>query len=354
MPDTKPDLFFDAEGVCDACRSADWKNQVDWKQREREFRTLVDEVRSLNRPYDCLVPVSGGKDSHYQVYKALEYGLKVLAVTFHPTLQTELGKENLRNLVSLGVDHVTVTPNPQVYKSMGLESFRRIGDHEWPNHLGIFTAPVTIAAEKKIPLILWGENSQLEYGGPEAARQKQTLDRRWLEEFGGLLGNRPSDMIGVDGITEDDLVPYTYPSEEELKGIRGVFLGYYFKWDAREQVEKIKQVGFKTLGTHVEGTYTDYENLDDAIVSVHDYFKYLKFGFGRATDHACIDIRNGRLSREEAINLVNLYDGECSSTTKGLFCAHYDITPDEFDGVCHRFANKKLFDENLKPLWSVS
>lgn len=344
MPNTKPDLFFDSDGVCDACRSAEFKDKVDWMDREREWRRLTEEIRALNRPYDCLVPVSGGKDSHYQVVKALEYGLKVLAVTFQPTMQTIIGKANLNNLISLGVDHITITPNPSVYKSMGLEGFRRVGDHEWPNHLGIFTTPVRVAVQYNIPLILWGENSQLEYGGPEEARKKQNLDRRWLEEFGGLLGTRPSDMIGVDGITKDDLLPYQYPSEEELKGIRGVFLGYYFKWDARTQVERIKQVGFQTLGSPVEGTYTDYENLDDRIVAVHDYMKFVKFGFGRATDHACIDVRNGRLTRQEAIELVAQYDGGLSMETIGTFCYHYDITEDEFWKVVLDFTNKDLFD----------
>lgn len=344
MPDTKPDLFFNEQGVCDACLSAEFKNKVDWHQREQEFRALVQEIKALNRPYDCIVPVSGGKDSHYQVYKALEYGLKVLAVTFQPTLQTDLGRHNLQNLISLGVDHLLITPNPAVYKAMGYEGFKRVGDHEWPNHLGIFTTPIRVAVEKRVPLILWGENSQLEYGGPEEARKKQNLDRRWLEEFGGLLGMRPADVVGVEGINQEDLLPYIYPTAEELEGIRGVFLGYYFKWDARQQVEVIKRVGFQTKGSPVEGTYTDYENLDDAIVSVHDYLKYVKFGFGRATDHACIDIRNGRLTREEAIDLVRLYDGNLSSHTVGLFCHHYDISEDEFWAVIRDFTNKDLFD----------
>lgn len=354
MPDTKPDLFFNERGLCDACVSADYKNKVDWHARQREFWDLCSWAKSQKKDYDCVIPVSGGKDSHYQTYKALEYGLKVLAVTFQPTLQTELGRQNLRNLISMGVDHVNITPNPRVYKAMGLEAFRRIGDHEWPNHLGIFTAPILISTQMGIPLIIWGENSQLEYGGPSEARKKQHLDRHWLEEFGGLLGNRPTDMLGVDGITEDDLVPYTYPSEEEMKGIRSIFLGYYFKWDARAQVEIIKNVGFQTLGHPVEGTYTDYENLDDAIVSIHDYLKYLKFGFGRATDHACIDIRNGRLNREEAIDLVNTYDGQVKPETILLFCEHYGITLEEFDEVATKFANPKLFDKDLKPQWSVS
>lgn len=335
LPDTKPDLFFDSEGVCDACRSAEQKKTIDWTARQREFWDLCSWAKSQKAEYDVVVPVSGGKDSTYQVIKALEYGLNVLAVTFQPTLQTELGRENLRNLISLGVNHITITPNPRVYRAMGLEGFRRVGDHEWPNHLGIFTSPVQVAVNYKVPLILWGENSQLEYGGPEEARSRQTLDRRWLEEFGGLLGNRPTDMLGVEGITEQDLAPYIYPDIPE--GMKSVFLGYFFPWDARAQVDLIKQHGWQESSSRIEGTYTHYENLDDAIVAVHDYMKYIKFGFGRASDHASIDIRNGRMDRTVALQMVDLYDGELRPETKALFCSHYGITTEDFDAVVQKF-----------------
>src|SRR5574337_453626 len=350
MPNTKPDLFFDDQGVCDACRSAELKNTIDWEGRRKEFEALLDKHRNRNGSnYDCVVPVSGGKDSTYQVYMVKKvYGMNPLLVSFEATHRTPLGRKNLDNIKSaFGCDLIVFEKNPVVYKKMCLEGFHRVGDHEWPNHLGIFTIPVRLAVHLKIPLIIWGENSQLEYGGPKAARMKNILDRRWLEEFGGLLGQRLEDMIGVGGIKSEDLVSYYYPTEEELKaaGITGAYLGYYFKWDARPQTELMrKEYGFSVKEDGpVEGTYTNYENLDENMVSIHDYMKFIKYGFGRATDHACIDVRNGRITREEAVKLVQQYDGKLPKKGIAEFLEFFQISREDFDKTIDAFTNKALF-----------
>ncbi|MFH1077789.1 MAG: N-acetyl sugar amidotransferase [Patescibacteria group bacterium] len=350
MPNTKPDLFFDEEGVCDACRSAELKKTIDWDARKKEFEELLEKHRDTSGTrYDCIVPVSGGKDSTYQVYVVKKlYGMNPLLVSFETTNRTPLGRKNLDNIKSaFGCDLMLFEKNPVVYKKMCLEGFRRVGDHEWPNHLGIFTLPVRLAVKLGIPLIIWGENSQLEYGGPKAARMKNILDRRWLEEFGGLLGQRLEDMIGVEGIQRSDLVSYLYPTEEELAaaGITGAFLGYFFKWDARPQTELMRtQFGFSVKEDGVvEGTYTNFENLDDNMVAVHDYMKFVKFGFGRATDHACTDIRNGRMAREEAVGIVKEYDGKYPKKGVKEFLEFFKVTQSEFDRVVDAFTDKSLF-----------
>jgi len=347
MPDTKPDLSFDAEGVCDACRSAELKNTIDWKEREAQFREIIDVYKSKDSSrYDCIIPVSGGKDSTYQAYLARQYGLNPLLVHFEPTVRTELGRKNLENIRQFG-DLIELKKNPEVYKKMVINGFKSVGDHEWPNHVGIFTFPVRLAVAYKIPLILWGENSQLEYGGPKAARMKDALDRRWLEEFGGLLGLRVDDMVGIDGITKEDLLPYRYPSEEELKaaGIRGAFMGYYFKWDARPQVELVRKHGFSVKEDGpVECTYLNYENLDEATYAVHDLMKFVKFGFSRATDHACLDIRNGRITREEGVRLVKEYDGKRPKKAVAEFLKYSGLSEAEFDRVVDSFTDKALFE----------
>ncbi|MSR70993.1 N-acetyl sugar amidotransferase [Candidatus Kaiserbacteria bacterium] len=347
MPDTKPDLSFNAEGVCDACQSAALKNTIDWSAREAEFKELVEKFKTKDgSKYDCIIPVSGGKDSTYQAYLVRQWGLNPLLVHFEPTVRTELGRKNLENIRQFG-DVVELKKNPETYKKMAVEGFRRVGDHEWPNHVGIFTFPVRLAVAYNIPLIIWGENSQLEYGGPKAARMKNTLDRRWLEEFGGLLGLRVDDMLGVGGITKEDLVPYRYPSEEELKaaGITGVFLGYYFKWDARPQVELVKQYGFSAKEDGpVECTYLNYENLDEATYAVHDLLKFVKFGFSRATDHACLDIRNGRITREEGVKLVQEFDGKRPRKAIAEFLKYSGMSEAEFDAVVDSFTDKALFE----------
>lgn len=355
MPNTKPDLFFDEEGVCDACRSAELKNQVDWEVRRKEFEDLIAKFRNKGGSnYDCIIPVSGGKDSHYQVYVVKKiYGLNPLLVCFETNKLTPLGRKNLDNIKTAfgGSDMIVFERNPNIYKKMCLEGFRRVGDDFWPNHLGIFTVPVRLAVQLKIPLIIWGENPQLEYGGPKAARMKNGLDRRWLEEFGGLVGNRVEDMVNIDGIRKEDLIYYTYPSDEELKkvGITSVFLGYYFKWDARAQVELVKKYGFfvKEDGP-TESTYINYHSLDDNMVPIHDYLKFVKYGFGRATDHACTDIRNGFITREKGVELVKKHDGKVPKKAKQEFLEFYGISEEEFNQVVDSFTNKALFliDEN--------
>lgn len=351
FPDTKPDLMFNDQGVCSACQFAfSRKKEIDWATREQELKSVVAKYRSKNNYWDCIVPVSGGKDSTYQAwYMKEKLGMNPLCVHFEPTERTELGAANLKALRNIGVDLISWDKNPKVYKAMGLEAFKRVGDHEWPNHIGIFTVPVITAVKFNIPLIVWGENSQAEYGGPASSQESNVLNRRWLEEFGGLLGNRIYDMIGVDGITEKDIVPYLYPSDEDLQrvGVTGLFLGYYTKWDARSQMEVVKKLGWsEKKDGPVEGTYGNHENLDEATYYIHDYLKYVKFGFGRATDHAGIDIRNGRMNRDEACRLVRQYDGRYPKRHLEVFLRHYNMTKEEFDRVIDSFTNKRVFKRN--------
>lgn len=353
FPETKPDLFFNEEGICSACIAADLKHEgIDWKQREKDFFQIIDHFRlpAGARGYDCIVPVSGGKDSTYQAY-FMKYvcGLNPLLVCFETTSVTELGQHNLDNLSKMGMDVIHFKKNYDVYRKMVIEGFRRVGDEMWPNHIGIFTIPVMFAVKFGIKLIIWGENSQQEYGGPLEAIENNTLNRRWLEEFGGLLGNRIQDMIGVEGITEKDLTPYFYPEDEELEkvGVTGLFLGHYFFWDARKQLELIKQHGFKVKEDGpLEGTYTNYENLDEKLVGLHDYLKFVKYGFGRATDHACIDIRNRRLTREEGLKLVKQYDGKYPHYAVTEFIKYSGLPKEEIDNVIDSYTNPILFKKN--------
>jgi len=345
MPDTKPELTFDEEGVCNACRSHERKvDDIDWIKREKEFLQIVEDNKK-NSGYDVLIPVSGGKDSTYQTIKALELGLKPLCVCFEPTIATELGKRNLDNLQDLGVDLILVKKDPKTYRSMVVEGFKVLGDNEWPDHVGIFTVPVHFAVKFNIPLILWGENSQFEYGGPASSTDNKYLNRRWLEEFGGLLGYRVEDMIGVDDIKKKDLYLYEYPSDEEIEkvGVTGVFLGYYFPWDTRRQTQKVIEQGFEVSTRHIETTYTNFENLDCHSMTVHDYLKYVKYGFGRATDHACLDIRNKDITREAGVRLANRYDGKYPHEAIKEFCEYSGLTKEEFDLTVDSFTNKKIF-----------
>lgn len=356
FPESKPDLFFNEEGVCSACVAAEQKdNYIDWKQREKDFFSIIDKYKKAPGEigYDCLIPVSGGKDSTYQAYFMKEVcGLNPLCVCFETTNLTELGQKNIDNISKMGIDVIYFKKNYKAYRSMVVEGFKRVGDEMWPNHLGIFTVPIHFAVKFNIPLVIWGENSQQEYGGPNSESiQSKFLNRKWLEEFGGLLGNRIQDMVGVDGLTEKDLTPYFYPPDEDIErvGVVGIFLGHYFFWDARKQLEIVKQHGFSVKEDGpIEGTYTNYENLDEKMHGLHDYLKYVKYGFGRATDHANIDIRNNRISREEGLKLVKEFDGKYPHFGVSEFVKYSGMTKEEIDSILDSFTNSILFqqDEN--------
>lgn len=350
MPETKPDLYIDEEGICSACRSYEQRREIDWEQRKKELIQILDRYRSHNNTnYDCIVPVSGGKDSHFQVIKMLELGMNPLCVTATTDHLTAIGRRNIENLKRLGVDYVEVTVNPIVRRRINRLALEQVGDISWPEHVLIFTVPVRIAVQMNIPLIIWGENSQNEYGGPATAAKNNVLTRRWLEEFGGLLGLRVSDLIGCDGIDMRHLIQYTYPSDEELQrvGVTGIFLGYYLPWDGYQNALLAQAHGFETYHKIVEGSLVNYENLDNAQTGIHDYFKFLKYGFGRATDLACLHIRRGRLNRRDAIKLVKMCDGKFPWTYLGIpledILYEIDLDIDQFIRICDRFTNKKLF-----------
>ncbi len=350
MPETKPDLYIDKNGICSACRYFENRTEINWIKRKKELQKILNYYRSKNRQnYDCIIPVSGGKDSHFQTITMLELGMNPLCVTATTDKLTEIGRRNIESIKNLGVDCLEVSVNPIVRRKINRLALTQIGDISWPEHVTIFTVPVHIAVKFNIPLIIWGENPQHEYGGPAGAAKNNVLTRKWLEEFGGLLGLRVSDLLGQDGIKKENLILYTYPSDKELAkvGVTGLFLGYYVPWDGYHNALIAQAYGFNTYNKTVEGSLVNYENLDNAQTGIHDYFKFLKYGFGRATDLACLHIRRGRLTRQEAIRLVKIHDGKFPWTYLGYpieeILKDIDMTLDEFIRVCDRFTNKKLF-----------
>lgn len=350
MPDSKPDLHLDGEGVCSACRSYERRQIINWNDREKDLHKLLADYKSRNgNTWDCIVPVSGGKDSTYQVIRILQLGLKPLCVTATTCDLSSLGRKNIENIKRLGVDYVEISPNPVVRAKINRIGLTQVGDISWPEHVGIFTIPVRAAVQFQVPLIIWGENSQNEYGGPAAASENNILNRRWLEEFGGLLGLRVSDLIGQDGIEAGDIINYTYPSDEDLRrvGVTGLFLGYYLPWDGLSNALIAQANGFSCYEKAVEGSIVNYENLDNYQTGIHDYFKYLKFGFGRATDIACLHIRRGRLTRRDGMDIVQKRDGKFPWTYLGKslkdILEPIGVSVEEFIRIADSFTNKKIF-----------
>ena len=350
MPDTKPDLHLDEQGVCNACRSYENRTEVDWDARHTELLQLLEKYRRREGGnWDCIVPVSGGKDSTYQVVRMLQLGLNPLCITSTTCDLSNIGRKNIENLKHLGVDYVEISPNPLIRAKLNRIGLKQVGDISWPEHVGIFTIPVRAAVQFNVPLLVWGENSQNEYGGPAAAAGNNTLNRRWLEEFGGMLGMRITDLIGMEGIEAKDLISYTYPSDEDLVrvGVTGLFLGHYIPWDGLSNALIAQANGFHAYDKVVEGSMVNYENLDNHQTGIHDYFKFLKFGFGRATDLACMHIRRGRLTRQDGLEAVKRLDGVFPWEYLGKplkdILRPLDISENEFIGLCDKFTNNNIF-----------
>ena len=346
MPDTKPDLMIDEAGICNACRSYENRAEIDWEKRELQLIDILERYKSKGL-WDCIIPVSGGKDSTTQVIKILNLGMNPLCVTATTCDLSEIGRANIENIKSLGVDYIEFSPNKVIRKKLNRIGLMNVGDISWPEHVGIFTIPVRAAVQYRVPLIIWGENSQNEYGGPATIANNSFLDRKWLERFGGLLGITVNSLIGIDGIGAKHLIPYTYPSDAELKNVTGLFLGYFIPWDGYSNALLAQAHGFKTLQTPVEGSCVNYENLDNHQTGIHDYFKFLKFGFGRATDIACLHIRRGRLTRQQGLDIVRKHDGKFPWTYLGKSLVSIlhplGIDIDTFINIADRFTNKSLF-----------
>ena len=344
----KPDISFDVHGVCSACQAFYARDKIDWDGRALQFMRLVSNTKldaaDAGLAYDCIVPVSGGKDSHYQVITALEYGLRVLAVTAVTDHLSPIGRRNLDNIAKLGCDHIEVKTDPVIRRKINRFTLETVGDISWAEHITIFSIPIRIASMMKIPLLVWGENPQHEYGGPAVAQKATELTQDWLNEFGGLNGLRIDDVETALGPIGD---LYRYPDLDNFVP-KGVFLGQFFPWDGLANARMAAARGFEYSVEPVEMSGFRYENLDNVQTGIHDRLKYLKFGFGRATDICCNLIRRGVMSREQAIEHVRKWDGNFPLTYLGVGIGEVlnsiGMSGDEYLAVEEMFANRDLFD----------
>lgn len=325
-------LTFDERGVCSGCRVDEERYKIDWKEKEKRLRDILMSYKGKGE-YDCIIPVSGGKDSYFQTYIIKEiYGLRPLLVTFNHQFNTCHGIKNLTNMITkFGVDHIRFTPNPQLIKKLGRVALKKMGDFCWHCHCGVYTYPVQMAVKYKIPLMVWGEIGHLLLGGMYSHHDMVEMSRKFRTEH-GMRGYDYEDLIDEkEGVAADDLKWAVYPSEEELEelGIKGLYLGNFLNWNAKRQTElMIEKYGFTTACE--SRTYNTYENVECYHCGgAHDYLRWLKFGYGRATDHASLDIRQRRMTREEGIEMVEKYDGQRPKDLDNIL-KYLEITEEEF------------------------
>jgi N-acetyl sugar amidotransferase len=344
LPDTRPGLELGADGVCSACTAHGRRSEVDWAGRAQKFTEIVDRVKQLERPYDCVIPVSGGKDSTWQTVRCLEAGLHPLAVTWRPPGRTDLGEANLRNLVELGVDHVDFQVDPRVERRFTVRAFERFGSTAIPMHLAIFNIPLTIAARFDVPLVIWGEDSAVEYVGTDNAGRSPRLDGAWVRRYGAVHGTT-AESWQSDELSKRDLTPYFGPSDDELerKAIEAIFLGWFFPWDPVRTSEVAAAHGFRS---RMEGPRTGlyaHADIDDDFISIHHWMKWLKFGFTRTWDNLSLEIRNGRIARDEAVDVLRERGDETPRQDIESFANWTGISTERFFEIAESFRNTDVW-----------
>lgn len=344
LPETRPGVRLDASGVCNGCRNAEIKARIDWNGRAAEFDALVAEAKRKKADYDCVVPVSGGKDSHWQLLTCLERGLHPLCVTYTYPGATELGQANLKNLIELGVDHLQLTVNPKVERRFTELAFRRKGISGLVSHMGIFAFPIRIATQLDIPLVIYGENSAMEYGTEDERLIGARLDSEWLKSFGVTDNTQAADWIG-DGLTREDLAPYFLPPDEEIerKEITAIFLGWYFPWDPEQSFRIARAHGFRERAEGARVGHLNYVNIDDELIAIHHHPKWHKYGITRTWDTLSIEIRMGRMTRAEAIERIAAAGDETPWNDIGQFCAYVGMSPAEYFRVLEDFRNDEIW-----------
>ena len=352
-PDTRPNIRLDAEGVCNACRAHEAKREIDWAVREAEFGRVVARARERSRGHDCVIPVSGGKDSTWQVVTCLEHGLNPLAVTWKTPVRTEIGARNLDNLVSLGVDHVDYQVNPRVERKFLLEALERFGTPAIPMHMALFSIPLTIAVRFAIPLVVWGENSAVEYGSPNGDLEGAALDEAWLASFGVTHGTTARDWVSAE-LTERELTPYFGPTGEELAraGVEAIFLGHFFSWDPERSLEVARTHGFEPRPEGPRTGHYDYADIDDDFIAIHHWLKWYKFGLTRSFDNLSLEIRNGRVTRDEAIGLLQERGDETPLGDIARFSDYVGLSRERFFEIVERFRNHEIWSRK-DGVWTI-
>lgn len=358
----KPTIIFDEEGVCSGCRyhESRGKLEIDWTEREEMLREILEdakaEARRRGAAHDCIIPVSGGKDSHFQVWLLKKkYGMNPLLITFNHLYNTASGNANLANLVvKSGFDFIRFSAGMDSVRKISRYMLKTVGDLTWHYHAGIRTLPFQIAVQHKIPLIVWGEHGFAELTGIVTLEDFVEFTK-WTRKEHDMRGYEPHDLVGCDGITEHDIAPYIYPSDDDIADldIRGIYLSNFGEWDAKAHAElMIAEWGFSPIAYERGRTFNLYAKIEDHANEVHDYLKYLKFGYGRATDDASMEIRHGRMTREEGIEMVKRYDAR-EPATLANYCDFLGITVQEFYDWVEPMRDGQIWQKGSDGRWVV-
>ena len=347
-------LQMDEEGICSSCRTFDKFTQItdeEWKDRRQRLESILEQVKanSQGANYDCLIPVSGGKDSYFQAHVIVhEFGLKPLLMTYHGNNflpEGDYNRDRMREVFD--ADHIIWGPSVEVLKKLNRIAFRKMGDMNWQNHCGIFSAPIQVAVKFKIPLVVWGEIAW-DISGMHEPKDFVEFSAQVRHEH-GLRGYEWDDFTNDpnESISEKDMLWSKYPTDEEIisVGVKGLYVGNYFKWDPNQHYKQMmKLYGWKQAEKPFDRTYRRHSNLDDRYENgIHDLMKFVKFGYGRASDHASKDIRDGYMTREKGIEMVQKYDHVVSEDLQ-YWLNYVDMSEEEFWRIADTFRDFRVWN----------
>jgi N-acetyl sugar amidotransferase len=347
-------MEFDADGVCMGCRMSEVKVVTppnEWERRKKLLIDILENNRSRDgRRHDCVIGVSGGKDSYFQThYIKNVLGFNPLLVTYYGNNYSEVGQRNLMRMKDVfGVDHLIYQPSVDLLKKLNRLGFMIMGDMNWHGHIGICTIPMKIAVQFQIPIVVWGEHGYADLCGQYSMNDfVEWSYRQRLEHY--ARGFEWNYMVGREGITTQDMFAYQYPSDEEIfrLGLRGIHLSNFVYWEANEHTKlMIEKYGFEVSDEAFDRTYRMASNLDDIHENgIHDYLKFIKFGYGRCTDHASKDIRAGILGRGQAVDLVRQYD-HVKPRDLARWLDYTGMTEDEFDSIADTFRDPRVWSRD--------
>ena len=343
---TRPRISFDEKGSCNACQWSEEKKELDWKKRLLELENILSKHKNKST-YDCIIPVSGGKDGTYVTDQLKnKYNIKPLCVTVKPALELDIGKKNLDNFLKKGVDHIHVTPNLKVMSILDRIGFLDYGQGYYGWMIAVHSAPSIIASLLNIKLIFYGEDGEVEYGGTNKYKYKPIYKIDHQKKV--FLNNAYENVIKKSGIEDKDLYWFKFP-EKNTENIDITHYSYFENWDPyRNYMVAKEKYNLVDETSNNVGTFTNFAHNDQALSALHYYLMYIKFGFGRATQDAGIEIRRGAMTREQAKNLVKLYDGIFPEQHLNHYINYFQISEGDFFKNIDKWANRDLFSKTNK------
>lgn len=355
MPDAKPGLVLNEEGICQACIHYEMGKDVDWEKRFKELKELTQKYKRNDGYYDSIIAVSGGKDSHFQVYvfKELLRMNPLLISVGDPFTKTEAGLHNIKNIgEAFNCDLISLQLSPDLVRRMVKIAFKEFGSPTWPIDQAIYAYPLRMAIRLNVPLIVYGENVSWEYGG---VLNKETYSAK--DQINNTVAKNIDWQFWLDkGIRKKEINMLMYPSQEQIENakLEPIYLSYFIPWDGYKNYTIAKKFGFKDL-THEwirEGYIENYDQVDSIAYLINPWLKYPKYGFARATDVVGYWIRSGRISKEEGLKLIKENDHKLDQRILNDFLQFTGYSHKEFWNIVEEFYNKDIF-EKVDEQWKL-